>query len=189
MRSPHFLLLPVLSAFAMLPVPCVLAQEEPADLVKARAAYQREIEALTRPVNDRYLRALDQMKKVLGGKGDIHGALAVQKEIERVDPTTALKAFAGKWKFTFSNGDTAYYTIDPAGNVSRGPEESQRSQTKKSKITAVNGDFIIDWRADDRIERITGVPGGLQIDHFNRGSYPQGPVGLKANGVPVGSAK
>jgi len=189
MNRPKHLLLLLISGVACLYIPQALAQEEPADLVKARAAYQREIEALTRPVNDRYLRGLDQMKRILGGKGDIHGALAVQKEIERVDPAVALKAFAGKWKVTYTNGETWLFLIDATGNVVKAADESQKSQGRKARITLQNGDHIIDWRADDRIERIVAVPGGLQIEHFNRGSYPQGPPGLKGTGVPVGAAR
>ncbi|MBK8094135.1 MAG: hypothetical protein IPK32_19770 [Verrucomicrobiaceae bacterium] len=58
--------------------------EEPAELVSVRASYQKQIQAATEPINARYLSFLDDLKRRLGGKGDVEGALAVQKEMDAI---------------------------------------------------------------------------------------------------------
>ncbi|WP_395751731.1 hypothetical protein [Prosthecobacter sp.] len=60
--------------------PCFSA--EPAELTSARANYQKQIKSLTEPVSTRYAVYLESLKKSLGAKGDLDGAIAVQKEID-----------------------------------------------------------------------------------------------------------
>jgi hypothetical protein len=79
-----------------------IAQEPPA-LVKARKDYEAKIKAVVAPLKADYLRQLDKMKKTLGGKGDVAGAQAVQKEIEAVEKWVAVsrgtsdKESSGRW--------------------------------------------------------------------------------------------
>lgn len=62
----------------------VTAQESdgPVELRNARAAYQQQIKALTDPVRLRYAQTLETLKRSLGARGDVQGALAIQREIE-----------------------------------------------------------------------------------------------------------
>jgi hypothetical protein len=159
--------------------------QEPAELLKARETYQRDIEFVNRPVNERYLRVLEQLKRSMGTRGDAHGMLAVQNEIDRIDPSAAIQRFVGKWSVTFNNGEKAIYMIDAAGNVTRSAADGARSSAKKSRITAKGADFIVEWKADDRIERLKLSPTGLAIDHFNTDAYPAGAPGLTATGTAM----
>lgn len=56
--------------------------KEPKELVSARTTYQNQIKAVTTPVTNKYLQQLEAMKKQLGARGDVEGAVAVQKEID-----------------------------------------------------------------------------------------------------------
>ena len=54
------------------------------------------------PINKKYMVQLDELKKKLGGKGDLEGAQKVQKEIEAVAGKTEtvdinVKNLIGKW--------------------------------------------------------------------------------------------
>ena len=169
----------------MVLVATTLAQE-PAELLKARETYQRDVEFVTRPVSERYLRVLEQLKRSMGTRGDAHGMLAVQNEIDRIDPSAVIQRFAGKWNVVFSNGDKVTYTIDPAGNVTKSSADGTRVPAKKSRIIAKGPDFIVEWKADERIERIKISPEGLSIEHFNTAGpngYPGGQPGLVATGT------
>lgn len=57
---------------------------EPVELTTIRSSYQKQIQTATAPINARYLEYLENLKKQLGGKGDVEGALAVQREIESI---------------------------------------------------------------------------------------------------------
>ena len=46
-----------------------LAQEDPADLIQARALYQRDVEFVSRPIRDRYVTKLETLKRTLGSRG------------------------------------------------------------------------------------------------------------------------
>lgn len=54
----------------------------PVELRNARAAYQQQIKITTDPIKLRYSQTLELLKKSLGARGDITGALAVQREID-----------------------------------------------------------------------------------------------------------
>ena len=62
------------------------ASPEPPELRAARARYEQEAAAATAPAKARYALALDAIKKTLGGRGDLAGALVVQHEIEGLRP-------------------------------------------------------------------------------------------------------
>ena len=61
----------------------VLAEgaNEPAALTQARKAYQAQVNSALAPIKKKYIAQLEELKKQLGGKGDLEGATAVQKEI------------------------------------------------------------------------------------------------------------
>lgn len=57
---------------------------EPQELVTARASYRKQVDAALSPINKRYLDYLEQLKKEVGARGDVQGALAVQEEIDQI---------------------------------------------------------------------------------------------------------
>ncbi len=62
--------------------------KEPSALTQARKAYQAQANSVVTPIKKKYLAQLEELKKQLGGKGDLEGAGAVQKEIESLkDPS------------------------------------------------------------------------------------------------------
>jgi hypothetical protein len=62
------------------------AADDPADLKSARSNFHRQLGSALNPVNTRYVQTLDALKKELGARGDIQGALAVQAELNTVTP-------------------------------------------------------------------------------------------------------
>jgi len=86
---------------------CMLVQisigAEPAELLSVRANYQKQIRAANAPINARYLEYLENLKKQLGGKGDVEGALAVQKEIESISGLQSAQPSAGSDKIVIWN--------------------------------------------------------------------------------------
>jgi hypothetical protein len=82
-QNPFALILVTVFAFA----PALRSQvpvSEPLDLVAARVRYEQEVKSATAPINVRYAQTLDANKKALTAKGDVNGALAVQKEMDRL---------------------------------------------------------------------------------------------------------
>jgi hypothetical protein len=62
-----------------------LAEDKnPAELDQLKSAYQAQAKVAMDPINKKYMAQLDELKKKLGGKGDLEGAQRVQKEIEAV---------------------------------------------------------------------------------------------------------
>ena len=55
--------------------------KEPAVLTQARKTYNAQVNAALDPIKKKHLAQLEELKKKLGGKGDLEGATAVQKEI------------------------------------------------------------------------------------------------------------
>jgi hypothetical protein len=86
---------------------CLLVQSsigaEPQELTSVRANYRKQIQAANAPINARYLEYLENLKKQLGGKGDVEGALAVQKEIDSIDGLQAAQPSAGSDKIVIWN--------------------------------------------------------------------------------------
>lgn len=58
--------------------------QEPKELTEARNAYNSELQKAIKPVNDRYLPKLEELKKQLTFKGDIKGAVAVEEVITKM---------------------------------------------------------------------------------------------------------
>lgn len=78
MSTPRLLLL----AFAAFTGVSVAA--DPPQLTSVRASYQKQIEAATAPITAKYAEYLENLKKELGAKGDLDGALAVQNELDAI---------------------------------------------------------------------------------------------------------
>lgn len=78
MNTPRLLLL----AFAVFMGASVAA--DPPRLTSVRASYQKQIEAATAPITAKYVEYLENLKKDLGAKGDLDGALAVQNELDEI---------------------------------------------------------------------------------------------------------
>ena len=71
----------VLAAFVMVFASNAIAAEDiPPELAAAKSRYELEIKTALEPLRERYLDGLVQLKKTLGGKGDLEGATAAQKE-------------------------------------------------------------------------------------------------------------
>ena len=58
--------------------------QEPKELTEARNSYNVELQKAIKPVNDRYLPKLEELKKQLTFKGDIKGAVAVEEVITKM---------------------------------------------------------------------------------------------------------
>lgn len=100
--SLSYLMKKLLFIFVCL-VPCLIARAEPPELVSVRASYQKQIQAATAPIHAKYLEYLENLKKQLGGKGDVQGALAVQKEIDSIAGLQADQPSAGSDKIVIWN--------------------------------------------------------------------------------------
>lgn len=57
---------------------------DPPQLTSVRASYLKQIEAATAPITAKYVEYLENLKKELGAKGDLDGALAVQNELDAI---------------------------------------------------------------------------------------------------------
>jgi hypothetical protein len=73
--------------------------KEPADLVKARLAYEAKVKAAVDPIRADYLKTLDRMMRDFGAAGDLDSAQAVQQEIKTVASVAKAKpdGIVGKW--------------------------------------------------------------------------------------------
>lgn len=78
MNRPQLLLL----IFPLIVVHAAAA--DPPELTSVRAAYLKQIESATAPIREKYLAYLESLKKELGAKGDLEGALAVQLELDSI---------------------------------------------------------------------------------------------------------
>ncbi len=93
------------------------AGDESAELSEARARYEKDVEIATRPLRDRYVQALERIMKSLTLRGDLAGALMVQKEMEPFSSAVGIARFAGDWVCQYVNGAIHHYTIDPDGTI------------------------------------------------------------------------
>lgn len=165
----------LMTLLAVLAAVTVIAQDdakEPAVLVLAREAYQKEAAKALAPVNKDYLAKLEKLKKELGGQGDAVGAMAVQKEMERVQAAPSQTAGAdeyqgplGAWKVIYSNHLGRRYVFKANGDVEMeemgvGGAHLEGTATKKGK------DYLLDL-SDNRLEVWTKSGSGWSIQHFN----------------------
>jgi len=78
MIAPRILLLAIHMAVG------ISVAADPPQLTSVRASYLKQIEAATFPITEKYVAYLENLKKELGAKGDLNGALAVQNEIDAI---------------------------------------------------------------------------------------------------------
>ena len=169
------------------------ADDEPVDLVQARALYGKELEFTTRPVRDRYLAKLDSLKRTLGSRGDARGAVAVQEEIDLIkaasaDPADVAK-FAGTWKITYQTGVTGQFVIRTSGSTTWN-EEAGKPVQRKGRIVWKNSAFLLDFENDeDRLWRLSMNGGALNLDFYQpKATYPKGPPRDHGTGVHTAAA-
>ncbi len=109
---------------------------EPAELTSARANYQKQIKTLTDPVNARYVSYLETLKKSLGAKGDLDGALAVQKEID---------ALGGPAKVVSGADKIVIWNQNNAGKADRGTKKINVSLWVGKREVWSKKSIRIDW--------------------------------------------
>ena len=160
-------MIPIRAYSALLPIAitlrlsadCMLAQEEPADLIQARALYQRDVDFATRPIRDKYVAKLETLKRTLGGRGEAKAAATVQDEIDRTREITtgqiAIARFAGDWKVAYSVGTVRDYVITREGQVTA--DEHDGKPPKTAKLIVKGNDVLLDL--DE-----AGVPGSKSKD-------------------------
>ena len=87
--------------------------EEPEELTTIRASYQEKIARATKPIHSSYLKALESLKRKLGAKGDAEGALAIQKEIDRMSVRLIRGGeLVGRWLWQGGKGFSVTFTPD-----------------------------------------------------------------------------
>ncbi len=164
------------------------SEEEPAELVQARGAYEKEIEFSARPIRDRYLSRLNTLKRTLGARGDARGAAVVQDEIDRVTasiPDPGMARFVGAWKITYPSGETKRYVISQEGSVTFDESMGKKIPPQKAKLVQKGSDVLLDFK-NGAIERLKVTARGLSVEHFNpKERYPDGAPLTVAIGTPA----
>lgn len=158
------------------------------ELARSRETFEKEMAFSTRPIRERYLSRLENMKRSLGSRGDARTAVAVQDEIDRVralnpEPAGVVR-FAGLWAIEFTNGDKRRYAISTDGTVAF-VESGGKPQPSpaKAKLTLKGNDFLLDW-GNGTLERLKIAGKNLSIEHFNpKTSYPAGQPSARGTGV------
>jgi len=161
------------------------ADEVPDDLVKMRAAFDKEVDFATRPIRDRYLSRLEALKRSIGSRGDARAALAVQEEIDRVKDLSAVatNVFLGYWIVRYDNGSVRKLSIDATDTVTLQEENGKAVSKVRGKIVQKGDDFLLDY-GDGKIEHWKLTNGTLNIDHFApKSTYPKGPPAARAVGA------
>ena len=147
-----------------------LAQEDPADLIQARALYQRDVEFVSRPIRDRYVTKLETLKRTLGSRGEAKAAAAVQDEIDRVKatvPEPGAEKLAGNWLIAYVNSGTRRYNISQDGFVTLSEMDGKPvNPPLKAKLAAKGADFLLEIE-NGKIERLKITGKKLSIEHFS----------------------
>ena len=127
-----------------------VAGKEPSALTVARKAYQAQVNSALDPIKKKYLAQLEDLKKQLGGKGDLEGAGAVQREINIVGAKDVKSGkdmvshednitgeLIGKWEVQcIKSNYRAIWIFDEDGTVTC-PSDSLRSGRWELKKNAV----------------------------------------------------
>jgi hypothetical protein len=114
--------------------------KDPVELAQVRNTFQTQMKAATTPIIQRYLQQLDALKKQLGGKGDVNGAVAVQKEIDAfaVKPEKPvdinIKNLIGKWDVRFTNGHSCNWTFEEGGSLKSNDGNTGTWEIQKDKV-------------------------------------------------------
>ena len=147
-----------------------LAENEPAELTQARTQFQREIDFTTRPIRDRYVARLELLKRGYGSRGDAKAAIILQDEIDRVKAAVAdvpgVAKFAGVWHITYETTGTRRYEIKPDGTVIWSEDNGKPYGPRKAKITAKGSEFVLDFKEDPALERLSMTKGSLTVEYF-----------------------
>lgn len=158
------------------------------EVARAKDNFEKEIAFSTRPIRERYLSRLENMKRSLGSRGDARAAGAVQDEIDRVNAMHPEQAgvvrFAGLWAIEYTNGDKRRYAISADGTVAF-VESGGKPQPSpaKAKLTLKGNDFLVDW-GNGALERMKIAGKNLSVEHFNpKTSYPAGQPAARGTGV------
>ena len=173
----------VLSAFFSIaialgmPVGSILAQDEPADLTQVRTSFKRDVEIATRPIRNQYMLKLETIKRTLGSRGEAKAARAVQEEIDRMkaaaSDASGVAKFAGVWKIIYDNAVVRRYAITVDGTVIWSEENGKPVAPKKGKILAKGADFVLDFKDDLALERLSISGINLIAEYFTtKASYP-----------------
>lgn len=164
------------------------ADEGSEELARARMAFEKEVDFSTRPIRDRYLSRLENLKRGLGSRGDARGAAAVQDEIDRVkalviDPGIA--KYVGPWKITFTNGETRHYIISLDGTVMYDEQSGKRlTPPVKGRLTLKGNEAFLDFQ-DGGIHRIKQSGKNLFIEIFSvKDGVPEGQPVAKGTATP-----
>ena len=172
-------------------VAALQAQEEPADLIQARTAYQRDTEFATRPIRERYIIKLETLKRTLGSRGDIRAALAVQEELDKIHSTGAsFERFAGTWSVLYNGGTARTYNIKPDGTFTFTEENGKPLPTRLvGKLRVSGADITVEHEAN-RLERLSISGGKLVLEQFSpKATYPAGAPQNSGTGTKVGAPK
>lgn len=147
--------------------------EETAELKRARTEYEKDMEASARPIRERYVRTLTDIKKALAKKGDVDAVALIDQEISLV-VAGGFPAFAGDWMITYENRAVRHYSISAQGDVAW----TDYSPAKKGKLVVDRGRYILDF-ADGKIERLTPTGSAFSVEHFDpAGNLAKGDAGL-----------
>ena len=105
------LLVPLRASVAGIPA-------EPKELIAERSQFQADVHGRVAPLAKKYVKKLESLQKRLTRKGDVEGAMAVKKEIGRVELLTLdLGPVVGTWDIRFSNRVTREYRITAGAEV------------------------------------------------------------------------
>ena len=121
---------------------------EPPELTSVRASYQKQIQEANAPINARYVEYLENLKKQLGGKGDVEGAVAVQNELDAIIGLQGSTSSPGGDKIVIWNQNN-----DAKGD--RG--------TKKVTVTLLVGDREVWSKKSVKVEWDAVRPGKVEI--------------------------
>lgn len=124
---------------------------DPVELVTARGSYQKQIKAVTDPINTRYLQYLDSLKKTMGARGDLDGALAVQKEIDSLGLASAGTAKEGNDRIVIWNQNNG-------GKADRGTKKLNVSLWVGTREVWSKKSVKIDWDASKQTKVEIPVP-------------------------------
>lgn len=122
---------------------------DPPELTKVRASYQKQIREATAPINARYVEYLENLKKQLGGKGDLDGAGAVQQELDAIVRLQESTTSPASDKIVIWNQNNN-------GKGDRG--------TKKVNVSLLLGDREVWSKKSVRVEWDETQPGKTEIE-------------------------
>lgn len=124
----------------------------PVELRNARAAYQQQIKAATEPIKLRYAQTLESLKKALGARGDVQGALAVQMELDALGLPQRVPLGSRE------NAKLIVWNQNNGGKGDRGTRKINVAFRSGNKETwRVNG-FRMQWDKTKQDKEIISVP-------------------------------